>query len=933
MKTVRLALFRGMWVVLLAALLMLPATALAEERPEPVRVGFFAFDGYHTIDENGVKSGYGYEFLRMVSRFIDVDYEYVGYENSWEDMLDMLRAGEIDMVTSARVTQERMDEFAFSKPIGTSSAILTTYPGSSIIAEDYSTYDGIRIGLLKGSSRNDDLKSFAEENGFSYTPMYFELHTELEQALQSGQVDAIMTSSLRQTNNERVLNYFAVEQFYTMLRKEDTDLLNRLNYAIDQLNSVEGDWKNDLNNKYYFHHEEQNLTFTLEEQELIHQYTSGKKSLVVSVCTDKKPYAYLENGEARGILIDYFTQLAEYVGIPYTIVAPADREEYMRWCEELNVANVFLDGRFSSLQQAEERGRAITEPYTTMRLAMVTRRDFDGRIDTLAVSSAQGLFGIEDGLAPNAERLTVSSREEAMQAVLGGKADATFVSLYTAQQFVNLDSRGLLTYTMLEEPTYDYHIAFAPQLDNALAGIFTKAIYATPVGTFENIASEYTSYKAQNVDLATWIKIHPIYTLGAGALVFLICFLIMTVLERQKRIRLEQKRSAELEVLADRAERASRAKSDFLANVSHDIRTPMNAIVGFANLMECDLDDRDKIHKYLGKIRFSSQHLLDLINDVLDMSRIEADQITLTPEPVSLTEQIRLVESIVSAAAEERRQVFGVSIYGLKHDSVMADGVRLRQVLVNLLSNAVKYTQEGGTVSLVMRELPCEQAGHACISFQVKDNGCGIAPELQEHLFEPFARGEASVTNKIQGTGLGMAITKNLVDRMDGEIAVDSTLGKGTCFVVTLTFALTSWAGVEEQEGKGTLYGMRFLCAEDNEINAEILEAVLETHGATCRIYPDGEKLVEAFENVFPGEYNAILMDIQMPNMNGLEAAAAIRSSANPLGKTIPIIAMTANAFEEDVRRSLEAGMNAHISKPLNVAALEHTVGELCWGR
>lgn len=931
-KTRKLPALR-VFALALAALLILsaaaPAACAAEDR-DTVRVGFFAFDGYHSLDEKGVRSGYGYDFLRMIARYWNVEYEYVGYDKSWNDMLDMLAAGEIDLVTSAQSTPEREERFAFSDPIGSSSAMLTTsYDNKTIASGKYSTYDGIRIGLLMGNSRNDDLKEFARKNRFSYTPIYFETHTELEQALASGEVDAILTSSLRQLNGERVLDYFSVEQFYAVVRKEDTVLLNKLNAAINQLNAVEGDWKNDLNNKHYFHWEERDLTFTPEERALIREYTEGEKQLVVSACMDKEPYIYMENGEAKGILLDYFAALAAYVGIPYEVVVPADRMEYLQWLDAEDPANVFLDGRFSSIYQAEERGRAITVPYTTMRLAMVTRRDFTGEIKTLAVSEAQGLFGIEEGLAPNAERLSVDSREEAMRAVLRGKADAAFVYLYTAQQFVNQDERGLLTYTMLEEPTYDYHIAFASTMDSRLAGIFTKAIYAMPSGTFENIASGYTSYRAGGVDLSTWIKIHPFYTLIGGLAVFTLCALTVVAHKREKRAVQEQNRAEEMRLLAEQAERASRAKSDFLANVSHDIRTPMNAIVGITALMEQEPGLSDHLRSYLQKLQSSSSYLLSIFDDVLDMRRVEAKQVILNRVNVSLSDALRQVESMVRMEAEKRRQTLRISIASLTHDAVQADSTCLQRVAMNLLSNAVKYTPEGGTITVTLEELGSTDGEHADFRLTVEDNGVGMPPELVERLFEPFARGESSVTNKIHGTGLGMAITKGIVDAMGGTITVDSAPGKGSRFAVTLTLALAESAAEEKTEVEA-LCGRCFLCAEDNELNAEILTELLHLRGAECVIYSDGAALVRAFEAVEEGEFDAILMDIQMPVMNGLDAARALRAGKNPLGRSIPIIAMTANVFAEDVAHSLDAGMDAHISKPIDIEELNRTVARLC---
>lgn len=906
------------------------ACAQEDAARETIKVGFFAFDGYHTVDENGVLSGYGYEFLRLMSRYLDVDFEYVGYESSWEDMSEMLADGRIDMVTSAQTTPERMAQFAFSAPIGTSSAMLTTRSDDQrITAADYSTYDGIRIGVLNGNSRNDDLADFAVENGFSYTPVYFELHTELEQALQSGQVDAALTSSLRQIQKERVLNYFAVEQFYVMLRKEDTALLNKINYAIGQMDAVEGDWKNDLNNKYYFHQEERDLTFTPAEQELIQQYASGEKTLVISACTDKKPYAYVEDGVGKGILFDYFAKLAKYVGIPYEVVIPSSREEYTQWCRDETV-DVFLDGRFSHEYEAEAYRRSITTSYVTMRLAMLTRRDFNGEIQTLAVSGEQGLFGIEDGLALDADRLITQSREEAMQAVLDGTADATFVYLYTAQQFVNYDKRGLLTYTMLEEPTYEYHVAFSSTVSHELAGIFTKAIFAMSANTFEDIASQYTNYRAENVDLMTWIKINPLPSLLICVAVFIVCLLVILLRQRQKRFVLEQKRSAQLRALAAQADSANRAKSDFLANMSHDIRTPMNAIVGIADLMAQEKDLALSHSDYIDKLQSASRHLLGLINNVLDMSQIEMDKIILNPESICLSDQVKQVVNITRESVVEQEQTLNVTMQKLSHDYVIADGTRLRQILLNLLSNAIKYTPHGGIIELSLEEKTHDTADMVILHISVSDTGCGMTPAFQMRLFEPFAREEASVTNRVQGTGLGMAITKKLIDLMGGEITVKSEVGNGTRFDVLLPLTVDRKRQTVDDtpEETNSLEGVHFLCAEDNALNAEILEATLQCCGASCTIYSDGAALVEAFETVQPGMYDAILMDIQMPKMNGLDAARAIRHGKNPVGQTIPILAMSANAFAEDRQKSKEAGMNAHIPKPIDLELLKQALRE-----
>ena len=500
---------------------------------------------------------------------------------------------------------------------------------------------------------------------------------------------------------------------------------------------------------------------------------------------------------------------------------------------------------------------------------------------------------------------------------------------------------------------------------------------------------------------------------------------------------------------------ANRAKSEFLSNMSHDIRTPMNAIVGITSLMENEAELSDRMHHFIRKLRTTGQHLLGLVSDVLDMSKIEAAEIRIVSEPVSLAELTWQIEGIIRLHADEKEQDFMVRIHDIAHEFLIGDSVRLNQIFINLLSNAVKYTPRGGAIRFDIAELPSACDGFARLRASVADNGCGMTHEFLPHIFEPFARAENSITNKVHGTGLGMAITKNLVDLMGGEITVESTPQKGSRFEVTLSLPIDTNAacapeagvvllisrdrGLErnlnamarasalqvlttdcmeaamallrqrdidvillsgqlrdenpseivstlrsaakgealifiadympaEQSqnllnsigadgflarpfflsqltnaihqarvhvsapkagGTSILRGMRFLCAEDNALNADILTALMEIRGAACDIYPDGEALVKAFADVRPDEYNAILMDIQMPVMNGLDAARAIRSGKNPLGRTIPIIAMTANAFNEDVQSCLAAGMTAHISKPIDIAALERIMQKL----
>ena len=394
----------------------------------------------------------------------------------------------------------------------------------------------------------------------------------------------------------------------------------------------------------------------------------------------------------------------------------------------------------------------------------------------------------------------------------------------------------------------------------------------------------------------------------------------------------EHQTTLAVEAALEVAEKASKAKTDFLSNMSHDIRTPMNAIIGITTLMKNELHQPEKLAEHLAKLETSGRLLLGIINDILDMSRIESGKTTLNVEKMNLPQQISQLDSVIRQQAGQRRQTFTVNTL-VQHENVLADPTRLNQVLMNILSNAVKYTPTGGHIRLEVEELTHTEH-YAKYRFVVQDDGIGMSEAYQKTLFDPFTREERSGTNRVQGTGLGMAITKNIVDLMGGSISVESATGKGTRFEVVLEFPIDTEADAvpeaqalpEEPEDVSPLCGMNFLCAEDNAINAEILELLLESKGAHCKICPNGQEIVDAFASVKPGEYDMILMDVQMPVMDGLEAARRIRSSANPLGQVIPILAMTANAFLEDMQKSKEAGMDEHLSKPVDIDALEQTV-------
>ena len=917
-----------MTMLLLTALLSLSASAAETvSQHERVRVGFFAMDGYHMMDEDGNRSGYGYDFLRLMARYWDVDYEYVGYDKSWEEMQQMLIDGEIDMVTSARRTPEREELFDFSRPIGTNNGILTVRSDNSTIVEGkYSTYDGMRVALLRGNSRNDEFAEYARTKGFTYKSVYFDSAEEIAETLQNGTVDAIVTSSLRKMNNERILEKFGSSDFYVIVKKGNTELLNKINYAIDQMNAAEGSWKTTLYNKNYETTDTKNLEYTEEEKRIIAQY-SKENPLHVLCDPTRYPYSYTENGEVKGILPDYFRKIADYAGLSYEFLVPATRDEYIAYQSNKDAVNISIDARLDTDNYAETKEWGLTAPYITMRMARVTRRDFDGKINVVTTVNQTASTSIEDVLAPGAEKLMCSTRQEMMEAVRDGKADAAFVYYRMAQAFVNSDTTGTMTYTLLEQPTFSYRMVVSSTENHALAGILTKAMYAMPDNLVEDLATQYTTYKATNLTLADMIRLHPV---TAVAITVFISWMAVTMIIIVNRLRTRRKlqlaaqqKAKEMTVLAEQAQAASKAKSTFLSNMSHDIRTPMNAIIGFTNIA-LHQDSVPEMHNCLKKIEESSDHLLSLLNDVLDISRIESGKVEFSPVPANITAVTDSVIEIVKGMLLNRELNFEVHREPLQNPYVMTEPVRIREILVNILNNAVKFTKDGGTIRFDAGSRPGADAQHIVICYRIKDTGIGMSEEFQKKLFDEFAQEENGVRTQYKGTGLGMPISKKYVELMGGTITVDSRKGVGTTFTVEIPMELTNAEKVEKTKPLvqyNDLKGIKVLLAEDNDLNAELAMILLEDLGMTVTRAADGQEAVDLFAEHPAGTYDIILMDIMMPKMDGHQAAKAIRAmyADRSDAEEIPIIALSANAFSEDVQASLDAGMNGHVSKPLNM--------------
>ncbi|MBD5154175.1 MAG: response regulator [Oscillibacter sp.] len=1198
-------------VVLVLANFITTASAAAPSGNQTVTAGIFAFEGYHMEDEEGGLTGYGIEVLDLISEYSHLNFRYAGYENSWNDMLEMLENGEIDVVTSARRTAQREEDFAFSLPIGRNYTVLSVrQDNTQIHSYDYKSYDGMTVGVLKGSSQNNSLAEYAEERGFSYQMVEYDNSDELAAALQNGEVDAVLTSNLRKAENEKTLDVIEEDNFYAIVRKDDTKLLAELNYAIEQMDIYEGDWKNVLFYRYYGPAQSTELTFTEREQAYIQSVISGEKTITAIAQGERSPYSYVEDGELKGILPDYFASVMELAGLPYELIAPESKDAYEALADT-NGVDVVIDWINSG---AAPYHGFITDPYMTAGIAKVTRRDFSGKVRTIAISEVQQGNTVVEQLLGDASLLEASTREDAMRAVRDGKADVTYVYAYTAQLFVNHDATNSLYYSLMNDMDVDFRMYVRDSTDHELITILNKCISQLPEDTLNQLVSQYTTYTIRDMSILQYMQANPQITfavaMGAALVVCVILALylrgrwnekllsttelanreleeqlaIVEVLSRDYtnvyaineaqgvawviklegyvteglnrgskeeypyapilgtyirarvhpedqeeltqaldldtvRKKLDQegeytgsyrilaeddihyfqytyvrfqeksgqgssfilagfrnidemirKEQAQKEVLAQalaQAQHANKAKTTFLNNMSHDIRTPMNAIIGFTSLAATHIDNKEQVRDYLSKIMTSGHHLLSLINDVLDMSRIESGKVTIEEKEASLPDIMHDLKTIVQADVKSKQLEFYIDTLDVVNENIICDKLRLNQVLLNILSNAMKYTNPGGMVSVRVIQTGEAREGRACYEFRVKDTGIGMSREFLKHVFDPFERERSATVSGIQGTGLGLAITKNIVDMMGGTITVDSEEGKGSEFVVSLClrtasdsekpqqveqladlralvvdddintctgvsrmlstigmrpdwtthgkeaivrteFALEQnepfsvyiidwqmpdmngieltrrlrkvigedmpiiiltaydWVDIEEEakeagvtafcskpiffselrailaapyaaqeQGPETVVsgpdfsGKKILLVEDNELNQEIAQTILEEAGFVIDTADDGSEAVERMEAADADTYDLILMDIQMPVMNGYQATKAIRAMDDPAKAGIPIVAMTANAFEEDRKEAMEAGMDGYVAKPINIEQLMMTLEDI----
>jgi len=891
-----------------------------------MRVGYFAFDGFHMIDEDGNYGGYGYQFLQRLSMYANLNIELVGYDKSWADMLPMLEAGELDFVMPTHMSPERLEKYAFTaEPIGTSYTLLTALEtGSTFIKGDYSTYNGKKFGLMKDNASNEGFYEYAESKGFTYETVYYDNFQLMKEGLQSGEIDAMVSNSIREISGEIVLDSFDNADFYGVTRKDDTELLKEIDKAIGMMNTYEGDWRSEIYNSNFSLSASAQAAFTPEETTYVNELLESGRVFTAVAMPDREPYSYYEGSVAQGINVDIFRVVMESVGLPYEILVVKDREEYQRLIDE-GAVDIVIDHQVTG-NALVDCNYIHNQSYLTTNLCRVNR--IGERVKKVGITSTNVdiLEHVMD-IGEDAEIVYYDTLAECLRAVESGDVEATLSLTYSAERATMDDTKAVLSFTVLSEHPVSFCMAVNKDIDRRLSTILIKGMNAISTSGIHSIIESYTLQRATSMSLQRIIRTYP-WIVYVGVLTALVLGVVVAAFVFERRnIRLLKKKNEEL----IQAKNETKAKTTFLFNMSHDLRTPMNAILGFATIAKKNMMDKSKIEECIDKIAISGNYLLKLINDVLDMAQIENGKVIIDEVLINMDELMDELDIIFSQEAKTKGIAYE-TVISVTDTEVYCDPLRMKQIAMNLISNAVKYTKPGGRVLCRLNQLPTEQEDMVIYELLVADTGIGMSKDFQRHIFDMFEREHNTTTSGIQGTGLGMAITKQLVDILGGEISLSSTLGKGTIVSVKVSLRKKEPDAVKEEITQAVeeyeFIGKRVLIVEDNELNREIAEAFLEELGFTVESAEDGAKAVAMVKENPICYYDIIMMDVQMPYMNGYDATRAIRQLSAPEKATIPIIAMTANAFEQDKKNALECGMNNHISKPIDIQKLAACIAQ-----
>lgn len=880
-----------------------------------IRIGCSSANGYYDKDEDGNRSGYGYDYDQAIGQYAGWNVEYV--DGEWSELLNMLSEGKIDMMGFMIDTNEREQMFDFSDiPAGVSSSCLvTTVDNTKYTYKNYEAFDGMNVACLKGNINNDRFVEYCKNNGVTIHLKKYDSYNQVYEAIENKVVDAGLLTNYHNVSNFMVIDRFLPSNFYYVVRKGNTELLNQLNLALNDINTYYSNFNSDLYKKHYASANGRNAIFTKEEME----YLNESHTIEVVAGGRGKPFEYYDESKKKycGIIPDVLDRISELTGLQFEYVDEnqADKDD--------DLITVIT----SDSQWADELKLDMTQPFISSSLVVVSKNKFSD-ISSVALNTSKYVANLVEKEHPEWTVKQFNSISKAMNAVANGECDCTIINNYEADYYLDMGKYQSLREELLDGDEQNLCIGVSRYSDSMIFGILSKSLMMISDDEYNNIIRS-NARKISNKGIRDLIYTNPLQVLTVA---FIIMILIVIVLVLVYRNRINKQKTLSLERANVEIEHANRSKTDFLSRMSHDIRTPMNAIIGLTSISLDNIDDREEIQSNLNKIRSSSDFLLGLINDVLDMSKIESGSMELRREPYSYTDFLSNLKTIFTPLCEKKNIDFRFEEITTSV-VVYTDKVRLNQIFFNILSNAVKYTPDGGTVTYSTRNLLIEDDIISC-DYIISDNGIGMSEEFQKIMFQPFAQEDERYTAHLQGTGLGLSITKKLVDLMGGTIEVESKQNIGTTFIISLKFEL---AKEEVNTNKNNINnvsyeifeGKKILLVEDHPLNIEIATKLLEKKHLTVFCAEDGIKAVEKFRSSGDGFFDAICMDIRMPNMDGYEATKKIREMDRKDAATIPIIAMTANAYDSDIEECMKCGMNAHIAKPIDTNDLYDTLARL----
>ena len=907
------------------------AASVPQENTPDYKVAFYAFDCYHMQDDNGAKSGYGYEMMQDLSKYMQCTFSYVGYDKSASECVDLLRNGELDLYTAAKKTEEREAEFAFSThPAITAYTCMNVKVGNTkVVAGDYSTYDGLKIGLLARHTYNDTFLEWADAKGFSYELRYYETPTELSNALIDGEVDALVNSYLRTPEDEYTIETFGETPYYIMARKEDQTLIDDIDQAMDQMNVETPNWRTDLFNKYYGS-QQLRTEFTDHEKAMLQRLQATGAVVRGVMDPDGAPYSYYENGEAKGIAAELFRAAADYLGLESEIVPVKDREEYREKLASGEV-DVWLDAD-SNGTQVDGTKYKLTDPYLTTTLSVVRLRGASGKLGRITVADdGISIRGILEDNWPQAELVASENSKQCVVRLAAGDVDAVLALTYTAQKLARDDVQNRLRAEVVPGAQISLRMGVNAMDNRDFYGLWEKALSIVAGQKSAEIVQSYVEDVAAP-GLVGYLFDHTWLLAAVVAAALLILFLAALYGQSVRSKREQQKTAQQLSAALADAQAANDAKNNFFSKMSHDLRTPLNVVLGMTQIAQKYQKDPERLRDALESISSEGNYLLVLINSILDVNQLESGRMELSLEPFSPEAAVWGGVEILRPLANEKEQHLLLSCTG-EEVVVLGDGNRFSQILMNIISNAIKYTENGGSIQV---SLDCAPDG-VC-RFVCQDNGIGMTKEFVAHITEDYVRAEDSRVSKIQGTGLGMSVVKGFTELMHGTLTVESEPGKGSTFTVEIPFQLATeeqrqavLSPKQQEIDEDMFRGKRVLLAEDNALNAEIAIELLGTVGLIVDWAEDGKVAVEKYEASEPGYYYAVFMDMQMPVMDGLEATKRIRASQRP-DHNLRIFAMTANTFTADRDRCREVGMDGYIAKPIHVEEILNTLRDAAIG-